>query len=199
MQTVKVEGNKRTNLSKSATSAARREGLVLCNLYNEGENVHFTTTKLGVRGLVYTPDFKKADLVVDGQHYEAIVKDIQFHPVTDEILHIDFLPLVSGRTFIAEIPIKLTGVAKGVKLGGKLQKLRRRVKVRTTPENLVSELSVDVTDLVLGKSIRVRDIEAPEGVHVMTASGTPVATIEIPRALRSAQMAAAGEAEEEEL
>lgn len=193
MQTVAIEGTVRENLGKKATKALRGEGLVPCVVYGGEEVIHFTAPAKAFKSLIYTPDFKLAEINAGSKKVTTILKDIQFHPVTDNILHVDFLQLVPNKTLIAEVPIKLVGTAPGVKLGGKLMQLLRRLKVKTTPESLVDAVEVSVDGLDLGKSVRVRDIPAVDGIQVMNATGIPVASIEIPRALRSAQAAEAAE------
>lgn len=194
MQTVAIEGTPREAFGKKASKSFRKQGLVPCVAYSSDTTIHFTAPSTAFKKLIYTPDFKIAEITVDGKTYRAILKDAQYHPVTDAIVHLDFLLLVDGHKLIAEVPVKTQGVAPGVKLGGKLTLVTRRVKIKTTPENLVDHMSVDISDLDLGKSVRVRDLAVVEGVEVMTSPGIPLAAVEIPRALRSAQTAAAKEA-----
>lgn len=189
MQTVKVSGQSRENLGKKSSKATRREGLVPAVLYGAGDPVHFTIKPLDVRSLIYTPEFKLAELSVGGNTHRAIVKDYQFHPVTDDLVHIDFLALQDGHPIKVQVPVVFEGTSPGVRTGGKLQVNVRRIKIKTTPENLVDRLVLDISQLELGSSIRVRDIKPIEGVEIMNPGGQPVATVEIPRALRSAATA----------
>jgi large subunit ribosomal protein L25 len=201
MEYVTIKGDAREKLGKKWARAARREGAIPCVLYGGDEVIHFTTTHAQVKALVYTPAFKVAKLEINGQTIDCILKDIQFHPVTDAIMHIDFLRLVEGRTVKLQVPVRFIGASPGVKLGGKLQQKVRRIKIKTTPEYMVDALELDVSKLEMGHSIRVRDIKALEGIEIMQAPGTPVATVEIPRSMRSAEAgaaAAAGGVEEEE-
>ncbi|MEM1215843.1 MAG: 50S ribosomal protein L25, partial [Bacteroidota bacterium] len=158
-------------------------------LYSKDGVKHFTTTHNAVKTLIFTPEFKVAEVDLDGQKHRCIVKDIQWHPVTDEILHLDFLSLIDGHPVKVEVPVRFVGTAPGIRAGGKIQQAVRRIKIKTTPEKIVSELTLDISGLELGQSIRVRDIEPMEGVEIMNPPGTPVGTIEIPRALRSAAAA----------
>ena len=135
--------------------------------------------------MVYTPEFKLAEINIGGESKKAIIKDIDFHPVTDEIVHIDFLELVDGHPVVADIPVSFTGESPGVKGGGKLIRTLRKVRVKTTPEKLVDNLFVSIEGLELGSAVRVRDIEVPEGVQVMVNEATPIANVEVPRALKS--------------
>ena len=114
----------------------------------------------------------------------GIVKDIQFHPVTDEVVHIDFLELVPGVKFKATVPLRFVGAAPGVKEGGKFIPSLRSINILTTPEKVVDEVSADISKMELGATIRVRDIIAVEGVEITNNGAVPIASIEIPRALR---------------
>lgn len=200
MKVVAVNGDIRTSLGKKETKVVRSESKIPCVLYGGKEVTHFSVVFNEVRDLVYTPDFNIAEITLDGQSCKAILKEIQFHPVTDEIRHMDFLRLIDGHPIKIELPLRFKGVSPGVKNGGKLQQNLRRVRVKTTPENMVGELVLDISELKLGDSVRVRDIEAIEGIEVMNPPGTPIATVETPRALRSetsaAEKAAAEEGEE---
>ncbi len=192
MESVAIKGKIRTELGEKAAKVTRLANEVPCVIYG-GENVvHFTAPVLGFKKIVYTADFKLVEIEIDGKTYKCILKDMQFHPVTDKLLHMDFIELVDGQAVKVEIPIHFKGVAPGVKTGGKLYQKLRAAKIKTTPEHLVDELLVDVSDLELGQSIRVKDIEIGEGMEIMNHPGNPVASVEIPRALRSL------EAEEEE-
>ena len=196
MESIAISGNLRTELGKKGNKALRNNGDTPCVIYG-GENVvHFSSAQKDFKNLIYTPDFKIAEITVDGQTYKCILKDIQFHPVTDEVMHIDFLQLIEGRNVKVEIPVKFKGEAPGVKEGGKLMQKVRRVMIKTTPDKIVDELFVDISSLKLGQSVRVRDIEVADGMEIMNALGIPVASVETPRALRSAGAAAAAEAAE---
>lgn len=187
MQTVVIEGTSRPGLGKKASADARRAGLVPCVIYGASTNVQFTAPLLAFRSLIYTPEFKLAEIQVDGKTYRTIVKEVQYHPLSDTINHIDFMELVDGRTIRADVPVRVVGSSVGVKKGGKLAQTVRKVKIKTTPEMLVDAVEVDITHLDLGKSVRVRDIVIQDGVEIMNAPSLPLASIEIPRALRSQQ------------
>lgn len=192
MNSIAINGQARTELGKKGAKAVRKEGKIPCVLYGGEKVIHFSTTANDVKDLVYSSSFKLAEINLDGTSYKSIIREIQFHPVTDAIVHIDFIQLVDGKKINAELPLRFEGTAPGEKLGGKLQQKLRRVKIKTTPEHLVDVLTLNISELELGQSVRVRDIEVNEHTEIMSAMGIPVATIEVPRALRSA------EAEEEE-
>lgn len=193
MEAVAFSGQIRTELGKKPTKAVRKEGRIPAILYNKSENIHFSTTHNEVKKMIFTPEFKIAELNIDGKTHRCFIKDIQWHPVTDKIVHIDFLSLIDGHPVVLEVPVRFEGTAEGVRNGGKLQQNLRRIKIKTTPEKMVAELSLDVSALDLGQAVRVLDIKPVDGVEIMTALSTPVAFIEVPRAMRSA----AAEEEEE--
>ncbi|MEY3051543.1 MAG: hypothetical protein RLY31_1328 [Bacteroidota bacterium] len=185
MVTVTINGTKRTEISKSEVKSARNAGLIPCVIYGgSGENVHFTTTPNDLRDLVYTPEFKTATISVDGKTYRCILKQIQFNPVKDTIQHIDFLELVPGHKIKVQVPLSFEGSSPGVRSGGKFVQNIRLISIKTTPESLVDKLSVDISKLKLGQSLRVRDISAVPGVEITNPPALPIATIIIPRALK---------------
>ena len=193
MNTISVKGTGRADLGKKANKAIRREGGIPAVMYGGEETVHFVVTFNDVKGLIYTPDFNVAEVEIDGKMHRCILKEVQFHPVTEGIIHMDFIELIDGKPVNVELPIRFKGSSPGVKLGGKLQQNLRRVKVKVVPEHLVDELFVDVSELELGHSVRVRDIELNDNIELMVSPSIPVASVETPRALRSAEAAAEGE------
>jgi large subunit ribosomal protein L25 len=190
MKTVAINGISRSDLGKKGAGSVRREGQIPCVMYGAGEVVHFSAVIGDLRHLIYTPDFKLAEVEVEGKKYRAILKDVQYHPVTDSVMHVDFLRLTDGTPIKVDLPVRFAGASPGVKAGGKLIKLLRRVSVKTTPEKLIDELQVDIAGLDLGQSLRIRDIRTEDGVEILMSPSIPVAMIEIPRALRSATTAA---------
>jgi len=187
MQTVAIEGKSREVFGKKFAKAARRENEIPCVLYGGEKNIHFSAPAKSFKHLIYTPDFKTAEISVDGATYNAILKDVQFHPVSDKLVHLDFVELVPGKQVKVDLPVQLVGVAEGVKLGGALMVKMRRVKVSTTPENLVDTINVNVEELLLGQSVRVSDAEVLEGVEILNPASNPIASVEVPRALKSAE------------
>lgn len=191
MESVTIDGGTRAGLGKAATKVDRSSDAIPCVLYGGNENVHFTTTWNEVRHLIYTADFKTAAITTGGNSYTAIVKDVQFHPVSEKILHIDFLRLIPGTPVKVSLPLRLVGQSPGVKAGGKLLQSIRKIKVKVLPENLVDQVTLSISKLDLGQSARVRDIIPIEGVEIIMAPAIPVVTVEIPRALRAAAAAEA--------
>ncbi len=194
MVTLAISGTKREEVGKKASKAVKRAGLVPCVLYSRGqENVHFTVRPHDVRDLIYTKEFKLAELTVDGKSHRCIIKSVDFHPIKDTPEHIDFLELQDGHPIKVEVPLRFEGVSPGVRNGGKFAQSVRKVKIKATPEQLVDEVVANISKLKLGESIRVRDIQAVEGVEFLNPSALPVAMVQVPRSLKGA-----GAAEEEE-
>ena len=186
MQTVAVNGQVREELGSRASKAFRRSGLVPCELYGSGINVHFAVAPKDLKSLVYTADFKLADVVLDGKTYRSIMKSIQFHPVTDEILHVDFLTLEESKKVKVAVPVKFVGISPGVKTGGKLTEKLKKIQIKALPKDLMESVEVDISELSLGMSVRVKDIKVGDDIEVLNNPNIPVGTVEIPRALKSA-------------
>lgn len=191
METISIIAQSRTGLGKKPSKDLRNDGRIPCVLYGGQDVVHFSVTLNDVKNLIYTPDFRVANLTIDGTEYRCIVKDYQLHPLTSQLTHIDFLSLVEGQKVKLEVPIRTKGVSPGVKLGGKMQLKLRRAKIKTLPEMMVTELFIDISSMDLGQSLRARDVQVPEGIELLNSPSIPVVTIEIPRALRSAAAAEA--------
>ncbi len=184
MEVITINGQKRESAGTAGATVVRNSGRVPCVMYGGDAAVSFSADPAELRHLVYSAKFRTVDLKLDGKSHKCILKEIQFHPTTDAIIHLDFLELVPGKKVRAVVPIRFTGQSIGVKGGGKLIATMRNVKILTTPEKLVDEVTADITNLDLGQTIRVRDIVMPEGVAIINAAAIPIAAIEIPRALR---------------
>jgi large subunit ribosomal protein L25 len=195
METVAVNGTIRTEVGKKATKAIRNAGQVPCVIYGGEKVIHFSSTAKAFKNLIFTPEFKLAEITLDGTPYKCILKEAQYHPVSDEIVHLDFLQLIDGQNILVNIPVAFKGVSPGVKAGGKLVSKLRTIKVKTTPDQIVNQLFVDISEVTLGNSVRVRDVEITDNMQVMNPGATPVASVEIPRALKSAGAAAEADAE----
>lgn len=194
MDFISVSAKKRTETGKKAIKAIRREGFIPAILYGGNENTNVAVAPMAVRDIIYTPDFKIAELDIEGSTHKCIVKDIQFDPITDEIKHIDFLELIDGKPVKVNVPVRYVGVSPGVKTGGKLMTQMRSIKIKTTPEHLVDHLTLDISELELGSAVRVRDIDVPDNIEILSVAAAPVANVEVPRALKSAATAEAKEA-----
>ncbi|NPA45152.1 MAG: 50S ribosomal protein L25 [Chlorobi bacterium] len=160
MKTIEINAKKRTSLGKKATKALRKENNVPCVIYGQKQdNVHFYAHRNEFKNLVYTPNSYLVDLNIDGEKYIAKMQSIDFHPVTDEITHIDFYRIDLKKEFKIEVPIATTGFAKGIQAGGVLGVARRKVLVKALAENLPDELTLDITDLGIGDAIRINDLK----------------------------------------
>ena len=197
MKSIEIKGSLRTETGKKATRDLRKNNSVPCVLYGlnkdeKGNQVatHFTVTNDGLRNLVYTPHIYVVDLNIDGKIVTAIMKDIQFHPVTDNILHVDFLQIDESNPIVMEVPVKLEGLAEGVKAGGKLALQVRKLKVKALYNLIPERLVIDVTNLGLGKTIKVGELNY-EGLQILNAKEAVVCAVKLTRAARGAQAAAA--------
>lgn len=186
MEIIALQGQRKETSGKEETRKIRHNGQVPAVMYKSGggEAIQFALNAPEVRHLVYTSKFKMAEITLNGTTHKCIVKDIQFHPVTDAVLHLDFLELVPGVKFKATVPLRFAGTAPGVKEGGKFIPRMRQINILTTPEKAVDEVSADISSMELGSTIRVRDITPIEGVEITNTAAVPIASIEIPRALK---------------
>ena len=196
MKSIEIKGSLRTETGKKATHSLRKNNSVPCVLYGvqKDENgnqvaTHFTVTVDGLRKLVYTPHIYVVDLNIDGKVVNAIMKDIQFHPVTDAILHVDFLQINEENPIVMEVPVQMEGLAEGVKAGGKLALQMRKLKVKALYSAIPERLIVNVTSLGLGKTIKVGELNY-EGLEILNAKEAVVCAVKLTRAARGAQAAA---------
>lgn len=197
MKEINVTGQKRTDTGKKATKALRKEGLVPCNLYGEkkGENglpeaMSFAVAANELRKIVYTPHIYVINLIIDGESHTAIMKELQFDPVTDALLHIDFYEVNDQKPITIGIPVKLNGLAQGVRDGGRINLSIRKINVTAPYQAIPEHLDIDVTNLQLGKSIKVGELSF-EGLEIATPAEVVVCSIKATRASRSAAAAAA--------
>lgn len=186
MQVFELKGELRTDLGKKATKVLREENKVPCVLYGGKENVHFSVVEKDLSKLVYTPLVYLVKVTVDGNSYDAVMREIQFHPVTDRILHIDFYQISAEKPVIMEVPVKLNGFAEGVQAGGKLVQVIRKLKVKALPANLPGEVELDVTTLGLGKSIKVKELSF-DNFEVVNAKEVVIAQVKVTRASKSVE------------
>ena len=187
MVTVEINGQDRAAATKLGLKKMRSEGLIPCVLYSREENVVFAAPASEIRHIVYTPDFKMAEIKIGGQSHRCILKDIQFDPITDKVIHVDFLKMVKGAGLKVSVPLRLKGAAVGVKSGGKLLQKMKNIVIKTTPEKLVGEMFIDISALDLGQTMRIRDIIPVDGVQIVNPPATPVVSVEIPRSLKTAE------------
>lgn len=185
MKSFELKGSLRSDLGKKATKALRNEGLIPAVLYGGSEVKHFFVSQDAVRNLVYSPEVFHINLEIDGVKTVAVMKDLQFHPVTDNILHIDFLEVNNEKPVVVEVPVSLTGHAEGVRAGGKLSLEMRKLKVKAVYTEIPEKLFIDVTELGLGKTIQVGALNF-EGLEIMNAKNAVVVAVKLTRAARGA-------------
>lgn len=159
MKSITIQGQKRESVGKKATKALRDAELVPCVVYGGNEPLHFSTEEKSFKNLVYTPDAHTVSIEVDGETIPAVLQDIQFHPLTDRILHADFYQLSEDKPVVMEVPVRLTGRARGVVAGGVLRQSFRKLKIKALPSNLPDEVVIDVTKLRIGNKVYVGDIK----------------------------------------
>ena len=201
MKTIEIKGTARTAGGKKLAKQLRKQGIIPCNLYGEkkGENglpeaTSFSVTEGELRKLIYTPDIYTVKLDIDGQQHLAILKEAQFHPVKDHVLHVDFYEITDEKPIVMEVPIKLNGLAEGVKAGGKLAATVRKIKVKAVHSAIPERLDIDVTHLELGKTIKVGELSF-EGLELVTSPSVVVCQVKMTRNARSAASAEETEAE----
>jgi len=193
MEIVKIEGQKRTDLGKKASKTLRKEGQIPCNLYGGKENVNFYAPYTSFRPLIFTPDFKLAEITVDGVSYRAILKDLQANPVNEHINHLDFQELVEDRKVKVNVPLKFTGTPIAAAMGGKVEQTMRKLTVLALPKDLPSVISMDVSDMDFGHIKRVKELSVP-GVEILHSPNIPVARLLVTRAVKEEAAAAAAPA-----
>lgn len=191
MKTFQLEGKSREIASRSADQkralkVMRKEKEIPAVLYGGEQLVHFTVTQSAVRTLIYTPNIYAVELTIDGVKHMAIMKEIQFQPVTDEIIHIDFLEVNDKKPVVMEVPVVLEGHAEGVKAGGKLTLQMRKLKVKAVYTEIPERLVINVEHLGLGKTMQVGALHF-EGLELMNAKNAVVCAVQLTRAARGAQ------------
>ena len=191
MKSITINGSERESVGKVATKALRNAGLVPCVLYGGNQAVHFSAEEKAFKNLIYTPNAHT--VVIDlgnGKSYNAILQDIQVHPVSDKILHIDFFQLFDNKEITMEVPVKIVGTSKGVLAGGVLRLNTRKLKVKALPSNLPDFVEADITPLEMGNKLYVTKLVSDK-YKLMHPDNTVVCQVRISRAaMKAAQEAA---------
>ena len=194
-----IEGTSRADLGKKATKAVRANGNVPCVLYGEKKDengkpvaIHFEVSEKQINKLVFTPHIYLVDIKIDGEDHKGIMKEIQFHPVKDNVLHVDFFEVHAEKPIVMGVPIAAKGLADGVRAGGRLMMMIRKLQVRALYENIPEKLDVDVTKLQLGKSINAGQLSY-DNLEIITPKEVIVCTVKMTRAAMGAAAAAAKE------
>ncbi len=186
MKSISIQGQKRENVGKAATRELRNAEQVPCVVYGGEKPIHFAATEIAFKNLVYTADAHTVVIDLDGNKIDAILQDIQFHPVTDKILHADFFQIHEDKEITMEIPVHLNkGQSKGLMAGGSLQFNLRKLKVKALPANLPDTIEVDLTDIGIGGKVYISDLKN-DTYTVLDADNAVVAGIKISRAAMQA-------------
>lgn len=192
MKTVSLSGSLRGNVGKKDAKKARKDGMVPCVLYGGKEQIHFTMEERDFKPIIFTPDAYLVKLEIEGKVHDVILQDVQYHPVTDSLLHADFLEVTPGKPIKISVPISITGTSKGVLRGGKLVKKFHKFLVKGLVEHIPEKIEVDITKLDIGGIIKISDLKV-ENIEFLDPKSAMVVTVRTARAVA----AAADEAEEE--
>ncbi len=185
MESIALKASLRKETGKKASKAVRKESGIPCVLYGGKNNINFFVTEADVRGLLFSPHTHIVNLDIDGKKHDAIIKDMAFHPVTDSLLHADFYEISDKKPVSVEIPVKLEGTSIGVREGGKLNLDRRKLRVKGLPQNIPAEVLVDISELGIGKAIRVGDIPT-KNYEIVSSKDMPVVSVRTTRAAAAA-------------
>ncbi len=190
MKTIEIIGYRRANLGKSDAQKTRQEGNVPCVLYGAGEQIHFYSPVILFRDLIYTNEAHFVHLNIEGEEFQAILQEAQFHPISEIILHVDFLRINEDRKIKMEIPVRLVGQSPGVAKGGALVRKRATLKVFAFPKDMPDHVDVDCSALDFHHSVKVSDVNA-ENLEFLDPKQASIAVVEVPRAAKLAEETAA--------
>lgn len=189
MKSIAISGSPRENVGKRDAKELRYEGKVPAVLYGGKTQTHFAVSATDLKGLVYTPDVQFVDLEVSGVKTSAVLQDIHFHPLTEQILHVDFMQLDDKKPVVMEIPVRLTGTSPGVKMGGKLIQKLRKLRVKALPKDMPQYLDISIEPLEVGKSVRVGELKF-DNIKVTNNPEDTIVSVVISRALKQAEQEA---------
>ena len=193
MQSITIKGSQRESVGKAASKALRNAGQVPCVLYGGDDVLHFSAPELAFKNIVYTPNVYTAAIELNGKTYNAILQDIQFDPVSDKIIHIDFYQLHKDKEITIEVPIQIEGTSPGIMAGGTLRIVNRKLKVKALPDNLPDFVPVDISGLEMGNKLYVTKL-AQDKYKIMHPDNTVVCQVRVSRAaMKAAQDAAKAE------
>ena len=194
MKVSQLSGSSRTNVGKKDAKALRAAGLVPCVLYGQGTQTHFAVKDIAIEKLVFNPDVFQIELDIEGKKANAIIQELQQDPITDKVMHVDFLELDANKEVKVALPVRVTGNSRGVMAGGRLMQVFRRLRVVGLPANLPEAIVVDITKLRIGQSIRIKDLEN-DGLKISEAKNAVVVAVKM---ARGASKAAEGDDEDED-
>lgn len=191
MKSIAISGSPRENVGKRDAKELRYQGLVPAVLYGGKNQIHFSVSASDLKGLVYTPDVQFVDLDVAGVKAKAIIQDVNFHPLTDLPMHVDFLELDDKKPVVMEVPVKLTGTSPGVKTGGKLVQKLRKLRVKALPKDMPQDVEVSIGALEVGKSVSVDELKF-DNFKIMNNGDDTIVSVTMSRALKQAETEAKG-------
>lgn len=180
MKTIAIEGTLRTELGSKTAKQIRREGNVPCVIYGGEENIHFYTPEPSFKELLYTPEAHLVEINLDGKTYRTVIRDVQYHPVSDAIEHVDFFQTSADKAVTIEVPINLVGNSRGVRNGGRLKVNLRKLKVTATEANLPGHIDIDITEVRIGQSVRVSDVTT-DGYEISHEPQRTILTVQTSR------------------
>ena len=196
MKSIEIAGSKRAAEGKKEVKKVRAEGNVPCVLYGGGVNLNFSVPKKSFKNLVYSPNVYLIKLNIDGKEYDAILQEVQYHPVTDEILHVDFISISTDSSIVMDVPVHINGTSEGQRMGGRMVVKSRRLKLKALAANLPDKIEVDVAPLLIGQEVRISDIDL-EGVEFLDPSNNIIVAIRTTRVVvEEEEETAEGEGEE---
>jgi len=191
MESIALKASLRKETGKKSSKAVRIEENIPCVLYGGKDNINFYAAESDFRHLIFTPNVYIVHIDIDGANHQAIIKDLQYHPVTDQLLHADFYEISDDKPVTVEIPVKLTGSSKGVREGGKLMMDKRKLKVKGLTKDIPAEIEININELGIGKSIRAGEIVTDNKYEVVMPKETPIVSVRTTRAAAAAAQEAA--------
>jgi len=194
MKSIEISAKLREKVGKKESNKLRKSDMIPCVLYGTEKNIHFSAEASEFRHLIYTSNVAYAKLNIDGLEHKAIVQDIQFHPVSDKIIHVDFLNIYDDKPITVSVPVRLEGFAKGVQDGGKLYQDVRRLKIKGLLKDFIEEIVIDVTPLTIGKAVKVSDLNL-KNLEVIELPNKNVASVKVTRVVKEAEVAEGAAAE----
>lgn len=197
MKTIELKGTIRKDTGKKYSRQLRMEEKVPCVMYGGKENIHFSMPELSFKDIVYTPNVYLLKFEIEGNNHDAVIRDIQFHPVTDKIIHADFKEYYPDQPVIINLPVKIIGESIGLKAGGKLRIRRRILKARGLVKDFPEYIEIDITDLDIGSTIRIEDLKI-EGLEFLDSSGSMIISVISARVISKAMLTAIEDIEAKE-
>lgn len=180
MKSVSLSGSLRENVGKKDAAALRRQGMIPCVVYGGENQIHFSLTQTQMNKLVYTPDVFRVELEIGGENYSTFIQDIQFHPLTEAVLHVDFLQLFADKKAKIALPVRLSGSSIGVRNGGKLRQNYRTLSLVGLPDAFPESVEIDITELKIGDSVRVSGIQI-EGLTCLEPANAVIVGVKTAR------------------